>query len=422
MKAEQVRPSGLSNTVFYVIGLFFITAVAWAFYTEIDQVIRAEARVEPTGKVQVVQNRYPGSIDHFNLQIGDQVKQGDVLFWLKQEETDAAIQTNRITYYSVLAQQARFASEANGSSLHFDAVIPEDIVAKQKSIYDAKQESLSKQVQIIKQEMASKQNSILQAQAAAKGAIDSLSLVIEEIAIYEPLVKAGIEPKVRLINLQKQKQEASNGIKQQVLAEAGFNIEIDTLQRKQQQLMMDFQIQAKEQYAEATNVTQKTVAEYNALVKKQSMTEVKAPASGIISALHVTTQGAVVGAGETLAEIVPAADTYMVLAKVKPEDISLITTGQACKISFTAYDFAKFGSMPGEIVTIAQNITETQQGEMFYEVWVKTLSKQFSKSTIQPNIMPGMIAQVDVLGEKQRIVDYIMTPLRRTASIALTEQ
>jgi len=417
-----MKASGLSNTIFYSICTFFVLAGYWAYSTEIDQVVRAEAKVEPAGKVQVVQNRYPGSIERFSIQVGDQVKEGDVLFWLKQEDTDASIQTNRITYYSALAQKARFKAEANGTSLHFDQQIPADIVAKQQSIYEAKQESLLEQLQIIKQEVASKHNAIMQAKAAATAATDSLSLVIEEIAIYEPLVKAGIEPKVRLINLQKQKQEAANVIKQQLLAEAGFYIEIDTLQRKQQQLQMDFRVQAKEQLAEATNVADKAVAEYNALLQKQSMTEVKAPASGIISALHVTTQGAVIGAGETLAEIVPAADNYMVLAKVQPQDISLISNGQACKVSFTAYDFAKYGSIAGEVVNIAQNITETQQGEMFYEVWVKTMSKEFSKSDIVPNIMPGMIAQVDVLGDKQRIVDYIMTPLKRTASIALTEQ
>lgn len=417
-----MKAGSLSNTIFYLICIFFIAAGYWAYSTEIDQVVRAEAKVEPAGKVQVVQNRYPGSIERFSVKVGDQVTEGDVLFWLKQEDTDAAIQTNRITYFSALAQQARFSAEANGTSLRFDSDIPADIVGKQQAIYEGKQESLAEQLKIIKQEIASKHNTIMQAKAAAEAATDSLSLVVEEIAIYEPLVKAGIEPKVRLINLQKQKQEAANTIKQQLLAEAGFNIEIDTLERKQQQLLMDFKVQAKEQLAEATNVAEKAIAEYDALLQKQSMTEVKAPASGIISALHITTEGAVVGAGETLAEIVPAADNYMVLAKVKPEDISLISNGQPVKVSFTAYDFAKYGSMAGEVVNIAQNITETQQGEMFYEVWVKTLSKEFSKSTIVPNIMPGMIAQVDVLGDKQRIVDYIMTPLQRTASIALTEQ
>ena len=80
------------------------------------------------------------------------------------------------------------------------------------------------------------------------------------------------------------------------------------------------------------------------------------------------------------------------------------------------------GAIEGKIVNIAQNITETNQGLMYYEVWVETTTETFSKSDVIPNIMPGMVAQVDILGKKTRIIDYILTPLKHTASIALTEQ
>ncbi|MCP4880798.1 MAG: HlyD family type I secretion periplasmic adaptor subunit [Gammaproteobacteria bacterium] len=417
-----MKKNRLSNSIFYIISLFFIGAVYWAFETEIDQVVRAEAQVEPFGKVQVVQNRYPGSISRFSVAIGDQVKEGDVLFWLKHEDTEAAIKANRITYFNALAKTARFTAESQGTSLEFAKSIPAKIVVSQESIYLAKQASLQKQIQIITQEVAGKRNAILQAQAAVSAAQDTLALVIEEIAIYEPLVKQGIEPKVRLIGLNKQKEEAKNTIKQQLLAESGLDIQIDTLLRRQQQVDMEFKVEAKEQLAESISIAERAEAEHQALSEKQSMSEVRSPATGVISALHVTTEGAVVGAGETLAEIVPRAESYMVLAKIKPEDISLVNVGQACKVSFTAYDFARYGSITGEVMQIAQNTTETPQGLLYYEVWVKTLSKQFSKSDIVPNIMPGMVAQVDVLGDKQRIVDYVLSPLRRTASIALTEQ
>ena len=48
------------NKVFYTILAFVVIAIIWAFNAKLDQAIRAEAQVEPTGKVQVVQNRYPG--------------------------------------------------------------------------------------------------------------------------------------------------------------------------------------------------------------------------------------------------------------------------------------------------------------------------------------------------------------------------
>ncbi len=417
-----MKSGKLTNVIFYLICGFFIAATYWSFNTEIDQVVRAEAEVEPTGKVQVVQNRYPGSIDKFDAKVGDAVTKGQVLFWLKQEDTQAAIEQNRITYHNAMAEIARYQAEAYDKTLDFPSQLPTRFIEQQSAIYLAKSRSLREQLDIIEQEISSKANAILQAQTAVKSAQDSLMLTFEELGIYKPLVEAGIEPKIKLLNLQRQQQEAHDVINQQTLVEAGLNIDINTLKRRKSQVVMDTKVQAEERLADSTNTMTKASAEYTSLKDRMAMSEVKAPSEGIISAIYVTTRGAVVSGGETLAEIVPQTESYRVLAKVQPADISLVNQGQACRVSFTAYDFAKYGSIDGKIVNIAQNITETNQGLMYYEVWVETTSTAFSKSDVEPNIMPGMVAQVDILGEKTRIIDYILTPLKRTAAVALTEQ
>lgn len=417
-----MKSGKLTNIIFYLICGFFVAVTYWSFNTEIDQVVRAEAEVEPTGKVQVVQNRYPGSIDRFNAKVGDAVTKGQVLFWLKQEDNQAAIKQNRITFHNAKAETVRYQAEAYGKSLDFPSLLPARFIEQQSAIFQAKNRSIKEQLDIIEQEIASKSNAILQAQTAVVSAQDSLTLTFEEISIYKPLVDAGVEPKIKLLGLQRQQQDAHDSINQQTLIEAGLNIDIATLKRRKTQVLMDYRVQAEERLAESSNTMTKASAEYSSLIDRMAMAEVKAPSDGTISAIYVTTQGAVVSGGETLAEIVPQTESYRVLAKVQPADISLVSQGQVCRVSFSAYDFAKYGSIDGKIVNIAQNITETNQGLMYYEVWVETTSTAFSKSAVVPNIMPGMVAQVDILGEKIRIIDYILTPLKRTASVALTEQ
>jgi adhesin transport system membrane fusion protein len=417
-----VTPNKTTNIIFYLISIFFIAAVIWSMNSEVDQVVRAEAVVEPLGKVQVVQNRYPGSIKKFNAKVGDHVTSGDILYWLNREESDSAIEQNRITFFNAKAEMIRYKSEAYGHKMTFPAGIPPQFINQQTSIYTAKVRSLNEQLHIIAQEIEGKENAILQANAGKRSAQENLLLIIEERDIYEPLVREGIEPKIRLLSLDRQAQESKSVIEQQSLIQKSLVIEIETLERRKNQVTMEFQVQAKERLAESTNIANKANAEYTSLQEKLSMTEVKSPVDGIISATYVTTEGAVVNGGDTLAEIVPISDTYRVLAKVQPADISLVSLGQACKVSFTAYDFAIYGSIEGKIINIAQNITETNQGVMYYEVWVETTTNSFSKTDIIPKVMPGMVAQVDILGDKTRVIDYILNPLKRTASIALTEQ
>jgi HlyD family type I secretion membrane fusion protein len=409
------------NKVFYTILVFVVIAIIWAFNAKLDQAIRAEAQVEPTGKVQVVQNRYPGSVNKFNIVVGDAVTKGDVLFWLEEEEIQANLMQNRVVYYTSMAQEARHFAEAFDTKLSLLAEIPLKYADPQRSIYQSKQAALGEQLNILDEEINSKLSQIKQAQAAVNAAYASLELTQEELAIYEPLVEAGAEPKVRLLSLRRDILDANNNITQKNLAQEGHRFDIVALGRRKDQALVDFKVQAKERLVEVQNTAAKAQAEFDALKDKLAMAKVKAPVSGIISSLNVTTQGAVLKGGETLAEIVPQSSTYRILAKVKPADIGLVTIGQVCKVSFTAYDFAKYGSIEGKVTTIAQNITETQRGDLYYEVWVETTTQNFSKSNMVPNLMPGMVAQVDILGEQKTVMKYILAPMYRTADRALTE-
>lgn len=284
------------DLLFYTIALLFIAFVSWAYFAEIDQVVRAEAQVEPVGKVQLVQSRYPGSVRFSEISVGDQVQLGQVLVRLDTQE----------------------------------------------------------------------------AQNVLDSAVQKIALLKEEKAIYQPLVKAGIEPKITLLN-----------IRQRLL---------ELVEQKQKAAL------------------------------QIKFSEITAPITGVLTAVNLPGPGAVIRAGDVLAEVVPQKEYFLVKAKVLPKDISKVSVGQNSRVSYTAYDFSRYGIMEGVVTKIAQNTTKTEQGEIFYDTWVKTKSVTFSKSDIKPNILPGMPAQVDLLGEKRTILEYIMSPLKRSASRALTEQ
>jgi len=296
MLDKVLRERAVHNILFYIIAVFFVFFLSWAYVAEIDQVVRAEAVVEPVGKVQQVQSRYPGSIASMDISVGDKVNKGDVLITLDTQEA--------------------------------------------QSTFD----------------MASNKIKLLQ----------------KEQAIYQKLVDANIEPEIKLVQIDQRILEASD-------------------QKQRAQLQLKF-------------------------------SQLTSPISGVLTAVNPAGASAVVRAGDVLAEVVPQEEYYLIKAKVLPKDIGKVSVGQNARVSYTAYDFSRFGIMEGEMIKIAQNTTTTQQGEIYYDAWVKTHGSTFSKSTINPNILPGMIAQVDMLGEKRTIFEYIMSPLDRMASRALSEQ
>jgi multidrug efflux pump subunit AcrA (membrane-fusion protein) len=296
MLDKVLRERTVHNVLFYLIAAFFVFFLSWAYIAEIDQVVRAEALVEPVGKVQQVQSRYPGSVAKMDITVGDTVKANDVLITLDTQE----------------------------------------------------------------------------AQSTFNMATNKILLLKKEREIYAKLVEAGIEPEIKLVQIDQRILEAN-----------------DQMQRAQLQL------------------------QFSNLIS---------PINGVITAVNPAGVGAVVRAGDVLVEVVPQEEYYLIKAKILPKDIGKVTVGQYARVSYTAYDFSRYGVMEGEVVKIAHNTTTTQQGEIYYDSWVKTTGSTFSKSPINPNILPGMLAQVDMLGEKRTIFEYIMSPLNRMASRALSEQ
>jgi len=296
MLDKVLRERTVHNVLFYLIAAFFVFFLSWAYVAEIDQVVRAEALVEPVGKVQQVQSRYPGSVAKMDITVGDTVKADDVLITLDTQE----------------------------------------------------------------------------AQSTFNMTTNKILLLKKEREIYAKLVEVGIEPEIKLVQIDQRILEAN-----------------DQMQRAQLQLQF-------------SNLT--------------------SPINGVITAVNPAGIGAVVRAGDVLVEVVPQEEYYLIKAKILPKDIGKVTVGQYARVSYTAYDFSRYGVMEGELVKIAQNTTTTQQGEIYYDGWVKTTGSTFSKSPINPNILPGMLAQVDMLGEKRTIFEYIMSPLNRMASRALSEQ
>ena len=93
----------------------------------------------------------------------------------------------------------------------------------------------------------------------------------------------------------------------------------------------------------------------DALKGKVAYAEVRSPADGIISAVHVKTIGAVVDAGARLAEIVPMKS---VVTQVMTDDVAKITVGQKVGISLSAYDVSRYGALEGVVEKIASNSTK----------------------------------------------------------------
>ncbi|MEM6491742.1 MAG: HlyD family efflux transporter periplasmic adaptor subunit, partial [Pseudomonadota bacterium] len=158
-----------------------------------------------------------------------------------------------------------------------------------------------------------------------------------------------------------------------------------------------------------------------ALEDQVRRTEVRAPVDGVVSALAVNTIGEVVQPGAILAEIVPAAETLLVEARIRPEDIAFLFPGQTASVKLTAYDFTIYGDLGGAVERIGADAVVPDDGESFYRIQVRTDRNHLGDAAAPLPIIAGMTAIVDIRTGKTTVLDTLLNPVLRVRDRALTQ-
>ena len=167
---------------------------------------------------------------------------------------------------------------------------------------------------------------------------------------------------------------------------------------------------------------EQAMARQESLEGRVAYADIRAPETGVISALHVKTIGAVVQAGTVLTEIVPLDAEHVVRARLLPQDVADVSLGQIARISLSAYDVSRYGALEGEVIHVASNTTEEQNAPPYYETLIAIGDEGFPNSNIVPEIVPGMQVTVDIIGGKQTVLNYILSPIQKAASVAFREK
>jgi len=207
----------------------------------------------------------------------------------------------------------------------------------------------------------------------------NLSLLNEEREILVPLVDQGVESRMELIRL---------------------------LQR----------------IADAEAQLLKTEEMEPILKDRLDRSTVKTPMDGIVNRVLVTTTGGVVQSGEPLVEIVPIEEEFLIEVEVSPRDIAYVLKGQEAIIKLTAFDFAKFGSMNGTVINVGADSIQKEDGSIWYicEVAVdKSASTSLGKTV---KILPGMVAQIDIISGEKTVMEYLLQPVTKIANEAFRER
>jgi HlyD family type I secretion membrane fusion protein len=138
--------------------------------------------------------------------------------------------------------------------------------------------------------------------------------------------------------------------------------------------------------------------------------EITAPMAGTVNKIFLTTIGGVVKSGEQLVQIVPADGNITVEARLAPTDRAEVWPGLPAVIKVSAYDYSIFGGLRGKVIDISPDALQDEKGLPYFRVRLEAKASDFGSD--KP-VLPGMMADVDILAGQQTIMSILLKPVRR---------
>ena len=232
---------------------------------------------------------------------------------------------------------------------------------------------------------------------------------------YETLYREGIASQAQYTGRQMEVSELSAEVERLLSEQAETRVQIQKLKLDAQAQQAEFRELERKQ-RENTATSEIRAAALKAGLKGSEGDEMKllAPCNGTVLRLHVKGAGAVVGAGETIAEIVCAGEPLQAELSLPEAGLGKLRLEQGVKLKYDAFPYQRFGVKYGRVawVSPASSVGENGTGQTF-KARVELADRAVLLQGQPKPLLPGMSGQADIVIGKRSLVSYIFEPLRQ---------
>lgn len=417
-------PSAAARAVVLLLAGALLAGLGWSMVVQLDVSATGTGRIVPSREVQVVQNLEGGIVQETLVREGDRVTAGQVVARIQDVEFNATVGEAKVNRAGYEVVAARLAAEVEGRTPTFPpalAAARPELVSREMKLFVSRREELAQTLRSDQEAAIRARNEAAKAQESLPNLRQQLALAKEQLGIIAPQVEKGLISRVeqlsiaqRILEIEGQIRETQRAIPAARSAAAEADARVASTRAK-------FRSDAIARLTEARVKLQGLEETMKAHEDRLARRDVRSPVNGIVKKLFVTTAGEVIRPGESLLEIVPTDDELVVEARFSPKDIAFIHPGQKAYIRITAYDASIYGALPAEVTHVSADATENQREEIYYRLRVKATGGFDHQAKPLP-LLPGMVAQVDVVTTQRTLFDYLFKPLTKLRYTALHER
>jgi HlyD family secretion protein len=150
--------------------------------------------------------------------------------------------------------------------------------------------------------------------------------------------------------------------------------------------------------------------------------EIHAPTAGVVHQLAAHTIGGVVRAGDPIMEVVPDSDDLQIEARLQPNDIDQVRTGQKAFVRFSAFNQRVTPQISGIVSYVSPDTSRDQQSNALYFTVRVILLEEERRRLAGLQLVSGMPAEVFMQTGSRTMLSYLLKPITDQLQRAFVER
>lgn len=394
----------------------------WAGLTEVDQVTRGAGKVVPQSNNQIIQHLEGGIVTDLFVRNGDRVEKGEPLLRIENSFSEAELSRVHLEMKAARAKIARMealTAKAEAPAFADDLVrdVP-GIVERERAMFANRREQMHEQLAIFDDQIRQKELELSELKSRWASTSRERTLEVERVQNLRRLQEKGAVSRNDLL-------EAERGLQQLEARMSDLTHDIPRTEsafteakRRRREAELNALADVEKERGEAELQLAKLREIASAMQDRNTRSDVVAPISGIVNRVFITTIGGVVQSGDKLVQLVPVGGSIAVEARLSPSDRAEVWPGLPAVVKISAYDYSIYGGLKGKIIEISPDALQDEQGNSYFRVRLEADAGAFGEN--RP-VVPGMLADVDILTGRRTILSYLLKPLRTMRDNALRQ-
>ena len=430
LRAERAYDHEL-RTGLRVLLAAIVLAGGWTALMPLAGAVVVPGNLVVQSNVKTIQHPTGGGVAQIPVHNGMRVGVGDLLLRLDATQAQASLQMVSKQLDEVRVRIARLVAERDGRS---GLQAPAELVARsgeeavktllvsEDSLFNARANARRSQTELLQSRGSQLSEEIAGLDAQVGSKTKQLELIAGELSGVQDLYDKRLVPLTRLTTLQRESARIEGERGQLMSAIAETKSKIGEAQLQIVRLDQDFRTDVVKELGESQGKEAELVERGVAARDLLDRIEIRAPTSGVVHQLSAHTIGGVIRAGDPIMEVVPDSDDLQIEARLQPNDIDQVRTGQKAFVRFSAFNQRVTPQLTGVVSYVSADTSHDQQTNAPYFTVRVALSEDERRRLAGLQLVPGMPAEVFMQTGSRTMMSYLLKPITDQMQRAFVEK